>query len=122
MEGNGFQLSRVQGQPVSDHELLADLLRVAALLGGTFVSEQKYSLHWKYDARTISRRFGTWNAAIQKAGLAISNEVNISDERLFENGLLNLWQHYGRQPRQSELARAPSETSAGPTGGDLKLG
>lgn len=43
----------------------------------------------------------------------MSNEVDISDERLFEN-LLTLWQHYGRQPRRSELARQPSTISQTP--------
>ncbi|QVL54386.1 MAG: HNH endonuclease [Cyanobium sp. M30B3] len=47
------------------------------------------------------------------AGLSISNEINFSDERLFEN-LLVLWQHFGRQPRRSELASPPSVISQTP--------
>jgi hypothetical protein len=39
--------------------------------------------------------------------------VSISDERLLEN-ILVLWQHYGRQPRRSELAKEPSKISQTP--------
>jgi Homing endonuclease associated repeat/HNH endonuclease len=108
-----FQLSRVSGQPVSSTELLSDLRRVAESLGATTVSQPKYKVHGRYDSRNLSRRFGSWNAALKLAGLTLSNEINISDERLFEN-MLALWQHYGRQPRRSELARSPSIISQGP--------
>jgi len=43
----------------------------------------------------------------------VSNDINIPDERLFEN-LLNLWQYLGRQPRRAELARPPSTISQSP--------
>ncbi len=108
-----FELSRVQGAPVSDAELLSDLKRVAQLCNSEKVSHKKYEELGIYDCTTISRRFGTWNKALLLAGLSISNEVYLSDDRLFEN-ILNLWQHYGRQPRKSELARTPSTISEGP--------
>jgi len=46
-------------------------------------------------------------------GLSVSNEINITEERLFEN-ILRLWQHYGRQPRRRELAEEPSVISQSP--------
>jgi hypothetical protein len=108
-----FQLSRVQGQPVSNDELLADLQRVALLSPATnFVTIGKYTEHGKFDSTTISRRFGTWNKGLLAAGLSISNEF-YSDEQLFEN-ILVLWQHYGRQPRKKELSEEPSVISEGP--------
>ena len=108
-----FELSRVQGASVSDAELLSDLKRVAQLCNSEKVSHSKYEEFGTYDCKTISRRFGSWNKALLLAGLSISNEVYISDDRLFEN-MLKLWQHYGRQPRKRELARAPSTISEGP--------
>jgi HNH endonuclease/Homing endonuclease associated repeat len=51
--------------------------------------------------------------ALLKVGLTLSNEVNISDDRLFEN-VLTIWQHSGRQPRRSELVKPPSKVSQGP--------
>lgn len=108
-----FKLARVSGQPVSDAELLADLRRVAEMLGISTVSMPKYREYGLYDDSNLAKRFGAWNNALLKAGLTLSNEVNIADDRLFEN-ILTLWQHYGRQPRRSELAKPPSIISQGP--------
>lgn len=98
---------------VSDEELLSDLRVVAAELGKDTIGMREYRQFGKYDDTTTSRRFGSWNKALLAAGLSLSNEVDISDQRLFEN-LLALWQHYGRQPRRSELAREPSTVSQTP--------
>jgi 5-methylcytosine-specific restriction endonuclease McrA len=72
-----------------------------------------YSQFGKYHAGTAARRFGTWNKAVVAAGLGIANEINLSDERLFEN-LMLLWEHFGRQPRRAELAQPPSFISQQP--------
>lgn len=113
MSDSKFRLSRIKNAPVSDAELLADIRRVAAETGTTTVSHTVYSKHGQYNARTISRRFGTWNNGLKIAGVQISHENNISDERLFEN-VMRLWEHYGRQPHQSELDRSPSAISSKP--------
>jgi Homing endonuclease associated repeat/HNH endonuclease len=113
MSGDRFQLTRVSGQPVSDTEILDDLKAVASKLASLTVSMPQYKQHGRYDDTTVSRRFGSWNKALVAAGLTLSNEINISDERLFEN-ILTLWQHFGRQPRRSELAAAPSVISQSP--------
>ena len=108
-----FELRRVSGSPVEDKELLSDLKQVARMLGISTVPEKIYRKHGKYDDSTLIHHFGSWNNALHAAGLSLSNEVRISDERLFEN-LLVLWQHYGRQPRRAELARPPSIISQSP--------
>lgn len=113
MTSENFKLARVSGQPVRDEELLADLRRVAKMLGASTVSMPKYRELGKFDDSNLAKRFGAWNSALSQAGLTISNEVNIPDDRLFEN-ILTLWQHYGRQPRRSELAKPPSLISQGP--------
>jgi hypothetical protein len=79
----------------------------ASRLDAKTVSQPHYRQYGQYDDTTVSRRFGSWNKALLAAGLALSNEVNISDERLFES-ILTLWQHFARQPRRRELAAAPS--------------
>lgn len=107
-----FQLERVKGAPVSNDEILSDIRSVAERVGTKIVSQKLYSELGKYDCTTASRRFGTWNNAVIAAGLDIANEINISDERLFEN-LILLWEHFGRQPRRAELALAPSLISWG---------
>lgn len=108
-----FRLSRVPGMPVHDEELLADLRKVAESLAGTTVTHDDYGRLGIYDSSTISRRFGSWNDALLAAGLSLSHENDIPDQRLFEN-LLLLWQHYGRQPRRRELAGEPSTISQSP--------
>ena len=113
MTDSKFQLERVPGAPVSNNEILADIRRVAELAGTNVVSQRLYSESGKYDWTTARRRFGTWNKAVTAAGLEIANELNITNERLFEN-LMRLWEHYGRQPRLSELARPPSVISDSP--------
>lgn len=113
MKKTNFKLSRVQGAPVTDDELLDDLKRVAKDLGSSTVPQKTYGKRGTYDYSTVIRRFGSWNAALRAAGLTISNEILISDERLFEN-LFVLWQHFGRQPRRAELAKAPSTVSQSP--------
>jgi hypothetical protein len=107
-----FQLTRVCGAPVNTADLLADIRRVSDSTGTKFVSIALYSESGKYDSSTLKRRFGTWNKALIAAGLEISNEINYSDERLFEN-IMSLWEHNGRQPRMAELANPPSTISGG---------
>jgi hypothetical protein len=108
-----FKLSRVKGAPVSDAELIADLGRVAELLGTEKVTQGQYKSHGVYDTSTMEHRFGTWNKALLRAGLKISNRIDIPDVDLLEN-ILTLWQHYGRQPVRSELASNPSTISQHP--------
>ena len=113
MEEPAFKLSRVSGNPVSDETLLSDLKRVAQVSSSDTVPQKKYSDLGTFDCSTVIRRFKSWNNALRLAGLVISNEVGIPDERLFEN-LLGLWQHLGRQPRRSELSSPPSTVSQAP--------
>ena len=108
-----FKLSRVSGAPVSDDELVADLKRVAQSLNSDAMSSRKYRALGSFASTTIENRFGSWNNALRLAGLSLSNELDISDERLFEN-LLVLWEHRGRQPRRSELSSSPSTISQTP--------
>jgi hypothetical protein len=108
-----FKLSRVKGAPVSEAELISDLRRAAKLLGTEKVTQGQYKFHGAYDASTIEHRFGTWNKGLVRADLKISNRIDIADVDLFEN-IFTLWQHYGRQPRRSELAFSPSRISQHP--------
>jgi hypothetical protein len=112
MSESRFQLSRVNGAPITTEDLLADVQRVSDSMGTKFVTMALYSEFGKYDTSTLKLRFGTWNKALVAAGLEISNEIKYSDKRLFENVMV-LWEHYGRQPRMAELAKPPSTISGG---------
>ena len=113
MSPRKFERERVSGTPVSDGELLDDLKCVARYLGTDTIQQMRYRELGKYDDSTVTRRFGTWNNALRRAGLRVSNELNITDVDLFEN-LLVLWMHYGKQPRRSYLASPPSKYSQSP--------
>jgi len=110
MEELKFELERAKNAPVSDEEILCDLRRVSSLLNSSKVTQKLYTEHGHYDYSNVGRRFGSWNKALEAAGLSLSNQCNISDDALFENILL-LWQHYGRQPRRAELTQPPSTIS-----------
>lgn len=112
MNNPKFQIERVQGAPASTEEILSDIRHASELAGTNVLSQRLYSEFGKFDPSTASRRFGTWNKAVLAAGLEIANEINISDERLYAN-IMRLWEHYGRQPRQAELARPPSVITYG---------
>jgi hypothetical protein len=94
-------------------ELIADVRRVAADVSEATVSKEQYRQLGKHDPMTLVSRFGSWNKVLTAAGLALSKKAGIPDEILFEN-ILRLWEHYGRQPRRSELAGHPSRISSGP--------
>jgi hypothetical protein len=113
MTNGKFKLERVKGIPVSDEELISDLLDVAKRLNVETVPQLTYRENGRYADTTLSKRFGSWNEALKKAGLEITHENRVSDESLFEN-LLNLWQHLGRQPRRSDLTNKLSQFSQSP--------
>jgi hypothetical protein len=107
-----FELSKAKNSPVSDEEMLSDLRKVATAIGVVKITQKLYREHGKFDETNVGRRFGTWNKALEAAGLSISNQQYF-DEQLFEN-ILALWQHHGRQPRRTELAESPSTISQSP--------
>jgi hypothetical protein len=99
--------------PIETTEIVADMHRVAVKIKKQELTYRDYESFGRYAPKTVMRRFGSWNNALLAAGLEKSNDLNIADEPLFEN-LLTLWQHYGRQPRRSELSSPPSKFSQGP--------
>lgn len=86
----------------SDEDILDDLRRVAKILSKETVTYAEYRHHGKCSPGTIVRRFGSWNAGLEKASLRIKIQRDISDDDLFEN-LEKMWIRLGRQPRYSEV-------------------
>jgi hypothetical protein len=70
----------------SDEELLDDLRTAAYKLGRNNITSREYDETGKFTSGTIHRRFGTWNKALQIAGLDVTliKNQNISDKNLFE--------------------------------------
>ena len=98
---------------VSDEDLLADLALALSKLGseGKSLTFRSYKAVGKYGAMTISERFGTWNNALQRAGIALHQEKNVSVETLFEN-LKLVWIAKGKQPTFRDMSASPSKYTA----------
>jgi Homing endonuclease associated repeat/HNH endonuclease len=86
----------------SDEEILDDLRRVAKLLRKETLTASEYRQSGNASSGTIVGRFGSWNNGLEKAGLKVKFQRNISDDDLFEN-LERMWIELGRQPRYSEV-------------------
>lgn len=95
---------------ISDTELIDDLKKVAKNLGLDKISSRQYSSEGKYTAGTISVRFGSWNNALEKAGLSVVQQHNVPEEKLFNN-IEYIWIKTGRQPVFRDMKGIDSEYS-----------
>ncbi len=76
-----FQL-KPDNRNASDDELIKDLLKVADQLGSSSIKMRDYNKIGRFHSGTITRRFNGWNKALERAGLKVKKQVNISDEEL----------------------------------------
>jgi 5-methylcytosine-specific restriction endonuclease McrA len=101
---NKFEI-KLRRRNVPENELLADLKRVAIVIGGESVTAVIYADKGKFGVNTFLRRFGSWHNALEAAGLQIVHNVNITDEALFEN-IATVWQHLGKQPFGRDMEKS----------------
>lgn len=102
-----------QARTMSDASLLTELNRVADSLGKKTLTQPQFNSHSEISSSAISRRYGSWSAALKAAGLApVIMGRRYSESEYFEN-LLNVWTHHGRQPTYSEMNHPPSLITAG---------
>jgi 5-methylcytosine-specific restriction endonuclease McrA len=106
-----FQLES-HSRNTPDAELLDELRRVATQLEKQTVTIDEFNDHAAFHSTTLSRRFGTWMAALEAAGLKRSRNLNITNEALFEN-LAAVWLKLGRQPKYQDLTKEHSLFSSG---------
>jgi HNH endonuclease/Homing endonuclease associated repeat len=95
---------------LTDMELIDELKRVANLPEVEVLTREAFNEHRKLsNTSTYERRFGSWNNALEKAGIKASRSQrgNLSNIELFEN-LLRVWTLYGRQPTITEMGYEPS--------------
>ncbi len=97
---------------VSAVELIADLKRVADLLGKDSLTHEEYKSKGKFGVNTFVRRLGSWNNSLKTAGLKLKNLQGITNEELFEN-LEEVWIKLGRQPKYREIEKPLSRYSQG---------
>ena len=65
-----------------------------------------------YSSSGLEKIFGTWNKALQKAGLQVFRERDISKRQFLAN-IEEVWIKLGRQPLQSEMVRPLSKYHGG---------
>lgn len=92
----------------SREEVIAELQRVAALLGRSNVARREFDAHGRFGQRAVTTAFdGSWSAALDAAGLKPNYIRDPSVEQCFEN-LLTVWTHQGRAPNYREMKLPPS--------------
>jgi hypothetical protein len=97
-----------------DKDLLDDLIKIASKLNKDKITAQEYKGGGGiFSSNTVSNRFGTWNKALEKAGLKITKKPNIIEKELFEN-IEEVWIKLGRQPLYSDIKRPLSKFSTKP--------
>ena len=95
---------------VTDDQLLDDLKRVAKILCKTTFSSGEYRTHGEWATCTYFRRFGTWNNALEKAGLRPCQQVPgtiIATEDLYKESE-RIWVKLGRQPTSTDVKNGVS--------------
>ena len=92
---------RAYHHEVTDEELLSDVQRVCSKLQQTSLSANEYDEHGEYSSCTVSRRFGSWNKALAKAGINARNAFH-TQEDLFEN-IEEVWIKKGTQPTRRDM-------------------
>jgi hypothetical protein len=99
---------------ISDTDLLDDLRKVAKNLKTNNLSSREYeNSGGKYTSGTIGIRFGSWNNALEKAGLTLTLKHNPSEIELFKN-MEEVWIKLGRQPVTRDMKRPLSKFSPTP--------
>jgi hypothetical protein len=106
----GFALEEFH-RNISDEELIADLKRVSRDCDKKKITFRDYGRFGKYHSTTLAARFGSWHAALEKAGLEKSIDRNIPTEELFRN-IVEVWGNLGRQPKTRDLSRKVSQFSS----------
>ena len=110
----GLEPSRYQGTPAN--EVIRDLRRVARKLKVTRLTIAQYCAEGLYSPRMIYYRFGSWAQAVVVAGLEPSRHVPTATATALLENLYQLWRHYGRQPKCSDLKPPLSVFSLRPYG------
>lgn len=93
---------------VPDKTLLNDLRETAKLLGKQSIKSYEYRAAGRFGKTTITSRFGSWNSALEKAGLKIYYQRKYTKNDLLKN-LKNVWDSLGRQPCCKEVVKPLSK-------------
>lgn len=84
-------------------EIIAELKKVAALLGRDTASRSEFKRHGRVSSALVEQRFGTWNNAVKAAGLAPMDRFKrIADSEL-EEEFHRVYNKLGKVPTRNEF-------------------
>lgn len=88
-------------------EILTEIRRVAEKLGVKRLSAKEFAQHSKVSVSTVERTFGSWNKAVQEAGLEpivgyVPSPKEITDNDLLQE-IIRLTQELGKKPSMREM-------------------
>jgi hypothetical protein len=97
-----------KGRELTDPELLQELVRISLIVGRKDLVVDDINSHSLVGENIFAARFGTFSAALLKAGLEVRPKSRrYTDEECYEN-LYAVWEHYGRKPTFREMNSLPS--------------
>ena len=87
----------------TNEEVIKEIKRVATKIGTNSLSESEFNKHASFSGGTAAKHFGSWNAAVEAAGLIpIRPGPQKSPKRIDDNELLldliRLYNEYGKPP------------------------
>ncbi len=88
-------------QCITDEELLDELRNIKNKIGTTPTSDDMRKNN-RPDVKIYSRRFGSWNKALRKAGLNVNRVANITNNELLED-LKRVADNLSRPPTQIDI-------------------
>lgn len=101
-----------QARKVSDEDIILLAKEVSTKINTSILTQKQFTEHTGIGQKAILKRFGSWKSVLDQAGLVQDIKGKIySDEECYEN-LLNVWMHYGRQPKYAEMKQPPSVVGA----------
>ncbi len=104
-----YQIAR----DLTDEQLIAELQRIALELSSDMLTKLEFDSRSDISSSAPSRRFGSWNKALRAAGLKPVSMGRRHTEEDFHENLLNVWMHFGRQPKWREMKSHPSVITPG---------
>lgn len=76
-----YQYTPPPNSPVATEDIIADIKSVSVSLNGENITIKNYTKLGKYSHTTVKRRFGNWNNAKIKAGLAVSDCIPMNADK-----------------------------------------
>jgi hypothetical protein len=94
---------------LSNDDLIAELKRVHALVGKSYLTKDDFNRHSISSDVAIRIRFGSFRKGLEVAGVAKAPHKprRFTDAQCFEN-LAVVWTHFGRAPKYREMFELPS--------------